>query len=549
MTRQFRATPATRKAVPLLIGIAGPPGAGKTYSALVIAEGIRAHRGGPVIMIDTERNRSLAYAPPAGVAADGVNHFDFMHVPFTPPFSSLDFLEAVMQQREHKPSCIVIDSFSDEHEGDGGMLDFHDKELDRMAGDDWSKRERVGQAAWIKPKAKRLEMMNGLFQVMTPLIFCFRAREKTKQIANDKGKQVPTNIGWTPIAPPEIVHNMSLFALLPVKSDGVPMWKGNTAYEDFSIKLPRQFAGMFPEGKRIDSKMGQAMSIWALGDQKIERSDPKSAKPAASPAKTADPAGPASTAGTATGAGTPATGDDTGQREAADGRSPAQRQLDINAAERANEDAPGPQGDAAAQNAEPASGTKDSATAASGSSAEATSSPRQGELLIGDGSAPDEGFLGDTAPTEATEQSDDPAPEDEPEPAVDVALADFADAIADANDWAQINAAVLALSRTDWWTNADYISRERCRAAQYHRLVALREKGYALDHVMNMTAYRAYIAYETDLDALKGTRSAAASLGNPAWNALDTKAKTACDNAFAARVKWLQEHAGQEEFV
>ena len=223
-----------------------------------------------MVLLDTERNRALKYAPSPGKKANGIDHFDFLHVPFAPPFGSLDFRDAVMQQRAHKPACIIIDSMSDEHEGDGGLLDMHEKNLDRMAGDDWAKRERVGQAAWIKPKAERLEMLGDFMQMMTPVIFCFRAREKVKQIKNDRGKMEPTNIGWTPIAPPEIIHSMDLFALLPIRSDGVPMWKGGTAYEDFTIKLPRQFAGLFPEGAAINQQMGQAMSIWAMGDAPVD---------------------------------------------------------------------------------------------------------------------------------------------------------------------------------------------------------------------------------------------------------------------------------------
>jgi hypothetical protein len=284
MSRVFTAIPGIREQVPLLIGLGGPPGSGKTYSALVIATGIKSHRGGNIVVIDTEKNRSKAYAPRKGEKADGVNTFDFLHVPFDPPFRSLDFRDAVRQQLASKPAAIIIDSASDEHEGDGGLLDFHDSELERMAGNDWSKRERVGQAAWIKPKGERREMMNDFLQIMTPLIFCFRAREKTKQVQNDKGKMTPTNIGWTPIAPPEIVHSMTLFCLLPIRSDGVPMWRGNTAYEDFSIKLPRQFQGIFPEKKPIDAEMGYRMSEWAMGD-----AGDNSTTKATEPEKPADP--------------------------------------------------------------------------------------------------------------------------------------------------------------------------------------------------------------------------------------------------------------------
>jgi ABC-type lipopolysaccharide export system ATPase subunit len=39
---------------PLIIGLEGPPGAGKTASALLLAEGIRRVRGGDIRVLDTE---------------------------------------------------------------------------------------------------------------------------------------------------------------------------------------------------------------------------------------------------------------------------------------------------------------------------------------------------------------------------------------------------------------------------------------------------------------------------------------------------------------
>ena len=257
--------PGVRSNQPLLIGISGPPGAGKTYSSLMIATGIKADRGGDIICVDSDGDRALQYAPLPGQKADGINTFDFRHVSLEPAYSSLNIKAAIKHQLQYNPACILVDSMSDEHEGDGGMLSFHDAELERMAGSDWAKRERVGQAAWIKPKAQRLELINFITKLKTPVIFCFRAREKTKQIKNDQGKSVPTNIGWTPIAPAELVGSMTIFCLLPIKSDGVPMWKGNTAYEDFSIKLPRQFRGFITEGKPITAETGRAMSEWARG--------------------------------------------------------------------------------------------------------------------------------------------------------------------------------------------------------------------------------------------------------------------------------------------
>jgi hypothetical protein len=253
--RSFEIKPAVREQVPLLIGLMGPPGAGKTYSALTLADGMREVAGGPAVLIDTEGGRSKKYA----------DLFNFQRMDFAAPFKPSDFLAAIRQAVTVKPCAIIIDSMSDEHEGEGGVLDWHDTELDRMAGADWAKRERVGQAAWIKPKADRRSMINGLLQIQIPLIFCFRAREKVKQVKDERGTMVPTNIGYMPIAPSEIVHAMDLNCVLPPKSDGVPVWRSDKMGEDFIIKLPEFFKSIFTEGRPITKTTGKLLAEWAKG--------------------------------------------------------------------------------------------------------------------------------------------------------------------------------------------------------------------------------------------------------------------------------------------
>jgi hypothetical protein len=459
--REFKAAPAIRKSTPLLVGVAGPPGAGKTFSLLRMATGIKAHRGGPIIFIDTERNRALRYAPPDGKQADGVNSFDFMHISFDPPFKPSDFLEAVRQQRQHRPSCIIIDSCSDEHEGEGGVLDWHDAELNRMAGEDWAKRERMSQAAWIKPKRDRLEMMGGIMQLMTPVLFGFRAREKTKQIANDRGKMVPTNIGWTPIAPSEIIHAMDLFALLPIKSDGVPMWKGNTAYEDFTIKLPRQFAGLFPEGQQINEEMGRAMSVWALGDVKPGKPAEGNQAPTAPGEQATQPK---------------ASG--TKQTEKEQPKEP-ERPQPATAVEN-------PEETAAAEHASDASMGTEAGTSATG----------------GDTSGDD--FPGDR-----------PA-DDEPDSRPSLtAFETYASVVAGALLWKPIQEALGELMRTDEWKAAAPEKQAAARRIAFVRWDELRKATPKTldvkDFLDNLHLYRSYIEAENDPDVLTGNQAAIAS--------------------------------------
>lgn len=257
MTRTFTAVPAVRSAVPLLIGLTGGPGAGKTFSALTLATGIKHVRGGDIIVIDTEHNRALKYA----------GQFEFRHVNFSPPFNPDDFLSAVRQQLPSNPACIIVDSASDEHEGEGGVLDMQAGFVETLSVQWKSSRDAVGMAAWKLAKEPRKRMMNGFLQIETPLIFCFRAREKTKPIKTGN-KTVPTNIGWQPIAPSEIVHNMDVMCVLPLKSDGVPMWHSDKVGEDFVIKLPEQFKSILTDGRALNADMGEALAAWAMGGER-----------------------------------------------------------------------------------------------------------------------------------------------------------------------------------------------------------------------------------------------------------------------------------------
>jgi AAA domain len=246
MSAEFLAKPAARAEEPISIGIVGPPGGGKTLSSLRIAKGIQSVRGGDIIVIDTEGGRSRKYA----------DRIPFEIVEFQPPCRSDRFLEAIRSQLPQKPAAIVIDSGSDEHEGEGGYLEWHDEIVPKMGGNDW--------AAWAKPKASRKRLITGLLHIKVPLIFTFRAREKTKRDKSGS-KTVVVNIGWQPVAPLEIVHALDLTCILPPRADGVPVWKSDKIGENFIIKLPNYLKPYIQDGKALCEDMGKGFAHWAKG--------------------------------------------------------------------------------------------------------------------------------------------------------------------------------------------------------------------------------------------------------------------------------------------
>lgn len=276
-TRTFAAKPAVRESVPLLIGLMGPSGSGKTFSALRLATGIQSIVGGEIFGIDTEARRMLHYS----------DRFKFQHVQFDPPFGSDDYLQ-ILKFCAAFPSAkvIIVDSMSHEHEGPGGMLDYHEQELDRLAGDDYRRREAMKMLAWQKPKAARRTLINGLLQMNCNFVFCFRAHETVRPVKVD-GKTVIQPQGFMPVAGKEFAFEQTVNILLLPKSGGVPTWQSDQAGERLMMKLPAQFEGLFSERKPLDESIGAELAKWAQGNSgAVSHPAPNAAAAAGQPAET-----------------------------------------------------------------------------------------------------------------------------------------------------------------------------------------------------------------------------------------------------------------------
>lgn len=236
--------PAVREKVGLLIGLVGCSGSGKTYTAMRLATGI-VGKGKRFAVIDTEARRSLHYA--------GMFDFDMCEV--KAPFRPEAYSEAIKAADEAGYEAIVVDSFSHEWAGEGGILDWQEHELDRMAGDDWKKREACKMAAWIRPKMGHKQMIQRLLQVRANLILCFRAEEKVKMEKDANNKTVIVPIGWQPICSKEVPYEMTVSFLLTPDKPGYP----------HPLKLQEQHKLLFPLDRPINEESGRKVTEWADG--------------------------------------------------------------------------------------------------------------------------------------------------------------------------------------------------------------------------------------------------------------------------------------------
>lgn len=168
---------ATKKRSKLRLGLIGPPGTGKTYTALAIASGL----GKKIAVIDSEHGSASLYAD--------IFQFDALNLEECSPQNYIQLIGAAEQ---HGYDVVVIDSLSHAWMGKGGALE----QVDNAA-----KRSQSGNTfnAWrdVTPWHNRLvEAM-----VASPLHVIATLRSKMEYVVEDngRGKQVPRKIGLAPI--------------------------------------------------------------------------------------------------------------------------------------------------------------------------------------------------------------------------------------------------------------------------------------------------------------------------------------------------------------
>jgi hypothetical protein len=248
MSISFR--PGLRENVGLWVNLIGGTGSGKSFSGMRLASGISGNK--PFAVIDTENRRALHYA----------DQFRFDHAELRAPFRPEAYADAVVAADAAGYPVIMIDSGSHVWSGDGGVLDWQESELDRMAGDDWKKREAVKMAAWIKPKMAHKQMVNKLLQVKAHIILCLRAEPKIEMVRGADGKMVVqakqslTGLdGWIPVSEKNLPFEATASFLLMADRPGIP----------HPIKLQEQHRALFPLDKPITEDSGKRLAEWAKG--------------------------------------------------------------------------------------------------------------------------------------------------------------------------------------------------------------------------------------------------------------------------------------------
>lgn len=128
----FQFNVAARKELALKIILAGPPGAGKSLSSLILAAGLLGI-GTPgstaswsdIAVGDTENDSMLYYVDTAHDTNAGLVEIGrFTHIPFEPPYHPDRWVRLINDVVAKKYKALILDCGSHEWSGPGGALDW-----------------------------------------------------------------------------------------------------------------------------------------------------------------------------------------------------------------------------------------------------------------------------------------------------------------------------------------------------------------------------------------------------------------------------------------
>lgn len=163
---------ATRKKSKLRLNISGPSGAGKTYSALLMAKGLIGDWN-KIAVIDTENGSASLYT-----------HLgDFNAIDLQAPYSPERYIEAIDTCIKAGMECIIIDSSTHEWNGPGGCIEINEKLAQtKFKGNTWS--------AWSVTTPRHDAFVQKVLQCPVHIITCTRSKMETVMTDDKKVKKL-----------------------------------------------------------------------------------------------------------------------------------------------------------------------------------------------------------------------------------------------------------------------------------------------------------------------------------------------------------------------
>lgn len=189
---------ATKKQAKLRMGLMGPAGSGKTYTALQIATGL----GGRIAALDSEHGSMSKYAGAKGPFAFDVDE-DFED------YSIATYIGKIQAAAKAGYDVLIIDSLSHAWVGKGGALE----QVDRLASAGKGNKFTDG---WSKVTPQQTRLIETILAYPGHVILTLRT--KTEYVLRDRnGKSAPEKVGLAPIQRDGIEYEMDVAVSLDLK--------------------------------------------------------------------------------------------------------------------------------------------------------------------------------------------------------------------------------------------------------------------------------------------------------------------------------------------
>lgn len=168
---------AERKQAKLRLALTGTAGSGKTYSALLVAQGL----GGKIAMIDTENGSGDLYA--------GMCEYDILTLTNYDPRR---YMQAIHEGEQSGYSTLIIDSLSHAWSGQGGILDLQAQ----IAA---TKYRGNSYAAWRDVTPMQNALVNAILSSPCHIIATMRSKTDYAQTETERGRTEIRKVGLAPI--------------------------------------------------------------------------------------------------------------------------------------------------------------------------------------------------------------------------------------------------------------------------------------------------------------------------------------------------------------
>lgn len=276
MSEQFEIRRAERRQARLRLALCGASGAGKTWSALLLARGLVEEliaRGiltgtleGKIGMVDTERRSGSLYAHVA----------PFDTIDLGPPYSVDRYIGALHALERAGCAVVILDSISHAWASEGGVLAL----LDRLEA-----RERFSGFGTVVNPAQD-QFVDAILRSPCHIVVTMRSKTAWVLEAREKGGrtvQVPKRIGMAPVQRPGIEYEFTTLLELDTSTHlGRPVKNRCPVFEDgkefrVSVETGRTLATWLleaapaPEDPVSGSPLERAQAVLQAGLRAIER--------------------------------------------------------------------------------------------------------------------------------------------------------------------------------------------------------------------------------------------------------------------------------------